>query len=73
MKNGNKVAFPAETPSCMRRADYQGLTKLEYIATKMLASLVSSSTLPNEEIAKDAVVLANALIKALNTETLNKD
>lgn len=72
MTNANEPAFAAVEPDYIQ----PGLTKREYFAAMMLQGSLSGSNLTDfitsaamDQYAKEAVSMADALIKALNEQT----
>lgn len=65
MTNPNDPAFPSEAEGVITKSF--GLTKREYFAAMALRSCVDGyGNLQSGTAAKDAVVLADALLKELN-------
>ena len=64
MKNGEKPARPIQT-SMNPQSDGAGLTKREYFAAMAMQGMVTDSRIGFEKAAMDAVMQADALLKAL--------
>lgn len=71
MTNKNDYAFP--TDYTHKKNETGGLTKREYIATKMMAALIINRPYPiqAERVATDAIDMADALINQLNRTGTN--
>lgn len=62
---GNDFAFPLHSETSINQG---GLTKREYFASQIVAGLLSNPNGRSNDIAEDAVNLADSLIKELNKQ-----